>query len=57
MGVFGGLGLIFYTLFIILIALFIYDRRNSCHGRDLDRIRPFIQPGLDFLKPKENLQQ
>lgn len=56
MGVFGGLGLIFYTIFIILIALFIYDRRNSCHGRDLDRIRPFIQPGLDFLKPKENLQ-
>ena len=50
MGFFGGLGVVFYTLFVALLAILIYDRRNRCAGKDLDRVRPFVQPGLDFLK-------
>ena len=57
MGFFGSLGIVFYTVFIALLAILIYDRRNKCTGRDLDRVRLYVQPGLDFFKPQENVRQ
>jgi len=43
MGFFSGLGVIFFSMVLVFMAVVFYDRRNKCNGKDLEKIKKILK--------------
>lgn len=43
MGFFSGLGVIFFSMVLVFIAIVFYDRRNKCNGKDLEKVKKILK--------------